>query len=64
MKFLLKIGSFLGLGLTVVPAFFVFFGALTWDTHAALMAAGTLLWFVTAPFWLYKENPTDNAVEG
>lgn len=64
MKYLLKIGSFLGLALTVVPAFFVFSGALTWDIHAALMAAGALLWFVTAPFWLYKESPADNAVEG
>jgi len=28
----------LGLGLTVVPAFLVFAGRLTWDTHAVLMA--------------------------
>ena len=64
MKYLLKLGSFLGLALTVVPAFFVFSGALTWDTHALLMAVGALLWFVTAPFWLYKETPTNSTPEG
>lgn len=63
MKYLLKIGSFIGLGLTVIPSFFVFSGALAWDTHAALMAAGALLWFVTAPFWLYKESPANRGAE-
>ena len=57
MKNLLKTGSFVGLGLTVVPAFLVFSGVLTWDTHAVLMAIGAVLWFVTAPFWLYRDNP-------
>jgi heme/copper-type cytochrome/quinol oxidase subunit 4 len=56
MKNLLKIGSFLGLGLTVIPAFLVFSGVLTWDTHAVLMAVGAVLWFATAPFWLYRDN--------
>jgi len=64
MKYLLKIGSFLGLALTVVPAFFVFSGALTFDTHATLMGIGAVLWFITAPFWLYNENPADNTVDG
>ena len=57
MRNLLKIGSFLGLGLTVFPAFLVFFGVMTWDTHVVLMAVGAVLWFVTAPFWLYRDNP-------
>lgn len=52
MKMLLKLGSFVGLGLTVVPAFLVFAGRLTWNTHAVLMGIGALLWFVTAPFWM------------
>ncbi len=56
MKYLLKTGSYLGLGLTVVPSFFVFSGALTWSTHATLMAIGALLWFATAPFWLLRDG--------
>jgi len=56
MNHLLKAGSFAGLALTVIPAFLVFMGTLTWDTHALLMAVGALLWFVTAPFWMVKEG--------
>ena len=53
-KLLLKLASFVGLGLTVVPAFLTFAGTITWDTHATMMAIGTLLWFTTAPFWMRK----------
>jgi len=56
MRTLLKIGSFVGLALTVVPALLVFSGTLTWRVHATLMAIGAVLWFVTAPFWMVKEN--------
>jgi hypothetical protein len=63
MKYLLKTGSFVGLGLTVVPAFLVFSGTLTWDTHAVLMAVGALLWFGTAPFWMVKEEAAHNPTE-
>jgi len=59
MKNILKIGSFIGLGLTVIPAVFVFYGTLTWDTHAMLMAIGALLWFATAPFWLLKDESAE-----
>jgi hypothetical protein len=52
MKHLLRAGSAVGLGLTIVPAFLVFTGALTWRAHAVLMAVGALLWFGTAPFWM------------
>jgi hypothetical protein len=58
MRYLLKAGSYLGLALTVVPAFCVFSGAITWDTHAVLMGIGALLWFGTAPFWMVKEETT------
>jgi len=58
MRQLLKAASFTGLGLTIVPAFLVFSGTLSWDTHAILMLIGALLWFVTAPFWLAKEADT------
>lgn len=56
MTFVLKAASFLGLALTVVPAFLVLTGSLTWRTHAVLMAVGALLWFATAPFWMVRED--------
>lgn len=52
---LLKALSFLGLGLTAVPAFLVFAEVIVWDTHATLMLVGTLLWFATSPFWMQEE---------
>lgn len=55
MSSLLKLGSLIGLGLTVVPAFLVFAGTIPWETHATLMLVGTLLWFITAPFWMHTE---------
>ena len=57
MTALLKLLSLAGLLLTVVPAFLVFAGSLTWSTHATLMLVGTVLWFVTAPFWMHGEPP-------
>jgi hypothetical protein len=56
MKVALKIGSFLGLGLTVIPAILVFLELIEWNTHATLMAIGAVLWFATAPFWLVNDE--------
>lgn len=61
MTVLLKLLSFAGLGLTVAPAFLVFAGVTTWDTHATLMLVGTALWFGTAPFWMESPDPTSAA---
>jgi len=61
MKQLLKAGSMVGLGLTIVPALLVFAGRLTWHTHAVLMAVGTLLWFATAPFWMAGDDTTKSS---
>lgn len=55
MEPLLKFASFLGLSLTVCPAFFVFAGAISWETHALFLGVGTVLWFATAPFWMKQE---------
>ena len=55
MTLLLKVLSFVGLGLTVVPSFLVFADVIVWDTHATLMLVGTLLWFATSPFWMQDE---------
>ena len=56
MDILLKVVSAAGLGLTVVPSYFVFCGSITWETHAILMLVGTVVWFGSAPFWMKKEN--------
>ena len=48
--------SMAGLGLTVIPAFLVFTGHITWDTHARLMLLGALTWFCSAPFWMSRED--------
>jgi len=58
MKMILKIISFIGLILTVLPSFMVFSGSITLDMHKWLMLLGTILWFVTAPFWMNK-NATE-----
>ncbi len=57
MRTLLKLTSFAGLGLTVVPSFLVFAGRIAWGTHAALMLVGTVLWFASAPFWMLETKP-------
>jgi hypothetical protein len=52
MKLTLKLISFIGLLLTVVPSFLVYSGTIAFTQHKTLMLIGTLLWFTTAPFWL------------
>ncbi|GAA4458359.1 hypothetical protein GCM10023189_30480 [Nibrella saemangeumensis] len=56
MKTILKPLSYIGLALTVVPAFLVFYGVLSLADHKLLMLAGMLLWFVTAPFWILEKK--------
>ncbi len=53
---LLKILSFIGLGLTIIPSILVYLGTISHDMHINLMAAGMITWFVTAPFWINKDN--------
>lgn len=56
MKNTLKILSFLGLALTLLPSFFVFNGILDDTDYKLMMLVGTIGWFVTAPFWIFKEK--------
>jgi len=55
MRALLICASLIALGLTIIPAVLVASGILSWSTHANLMAAGMVLWFVTAPYWMKKD---------
>jgi hypothetical protein len=56
MKTIVKLSSFLSLALTVFPAFFVFLNKISWQTHANLMLAGAILWFLTAPAWMKRRS--------
>lgn len=56
MQAILKLISFLGLLLTVVPSLLVFSGTIELSFHKTLMLIGTLLWFGTAPFWMNKQK--------
>lgn len=55
MRTLLKVISYIGLALTVIPSFLVVAGSLSLDTHKLLMAIGMILWFAASPFWMDKK---------
>ncbi len=52
---LLKLLSYLGLALTLVPSLLVFYGVIELTAYKWLILAGTLLWFATAPFWINED---------
>lgn len=54
MKLLIKIISYLSLGLTLFPSFLVFTGSISLDSSKMLSFAGTVIWFVSAPSWMNK----------
>ena len=56
MTTILKIVSLIGLLLTIVPAFLVFSGSLQIEQHYTLMLIGTVVWFLSAPFWMLKKK--------
>jgi hypothetical protein len=54
MKTLLKIISFIGLGLMFVSAILVFNDGMARRTYEITALVGTLLWFVPVPFWMKR----------
>jgi len=56
MKTALKIMSYLGLILTLLPAFLHFAGAIDFETHKWITLVGTVIYLSTAPFWMNKEK--------
>lgn len=56
MNLLLKIISFTGLALTVVPSMLVFTDNISFEMHTQLMIAGMILWFSTSPFWMKEKE--------
>lgn len=54
MKLLVKIISYISLGLTLIPSFLVFTGNISLDSGKMLTLVGTIIWFVSAPSWMNK----------
>ena len=62
MKLLLKVISFLGLSLTVLPAFLVFNEIISFESHKTLALIGTACWLISAPFWMNKKTKTSTDI--
>ncbi len=58
MKGLVRVLSFFGLGLTIIPSTMVIAGSMDLETNKNLMAIGMLIWFAAAPFWINKKKST------
>ena len=56
VKISLKIVSFIGLFLTLIPSIMVFSNGLDLDSCKNLMLLGTIIWFGTSPFWMNKKE--------
>ena len=55
MKLLSKVGSGIGLFLTIAPSVLVFNNAMELDTAKLVMLLGTVIWFAGAPLWMNEE---------
>jgi hypothetical protein len=51
MRAFIIFGAVVGLILTIVPSFLVFFGVISWESHANLMTAGMIVWFASASWY-------------
>jgi len=62
MNITLKIISYTGLLLTILPAFLHFYGIIEFEQHKWITFLGTVLYLTTAPFWMNKEKkkPVEN----
>lgn len=56
MKNILKFISFAALALTLAPSFLVFKGIITPELSKTLMLIGTIVWFISASFWMNKSE--------
>ncbi len=59
MKTLLRIISLIGLVLVLLPAILTFAGHMDFEETKTWMVIGTVVWFVTAIFWLGKKKPAE-----
>ena len=59
MNIVLKLLSYVGLGLTIVPAVLQLAGFPN-VPYVLLTTLGMVLWFLTAPFWINKSTNYEN----
>ncbi|BET68326.1 hypothetical protein ASA1KI_32440 [Opitutales bacterium ASA1] len=57
MKPVLKLLSYAGLALSLLPSFFVFAGTMAPATSKTIMIVGMVLWFSTALLWIKPTKP-------
>ncbi len=56
MKTMLILLSILGLFTTIVPPILLFLGKIELGDMKIWMGVGMVMWFVTAPFWINKQQ--------
>ncbi len=56
MKILLKVLSYMALGVLILGPILYYLGRVELDTNKHLMLAGTLVWFAIAPFWMKSKS--------
>lgn len=56
MKILLKLASFAGLILSIVPPVLFFLEKMEMENMKFWMGVGMVAWMVTAPFWINKKQ--------
>ena len=52
----IKIISFTGLILTLIPSILVYQGDIDLEMNKMLMLIGNFCWFLTAPYWMNKNQ--------
>lgn len=61
MNNVLKLLSFIGLVLTILPPVLLFMGKLEMDAMKWIMGFGMVFWMSTAPFWINKTVGSDQS---
>jgi len=56
MKTVLRLVSYLGLALSVIPPLLLWAGRIEMSTNRVLLNVGMCLWFGTAIFWIKREK--------
>lgn len=59
MRNLLKAISYAGLALTILPSLLVLSGSMDLERHYTWTLAGTVIWFLTAPFWMDRKKKAE-----
>lgn len=56
MKIFLKLLSFAGLALSIVPSILFFMDSMDMGSMKLWMGLGMIMWMVSAPFWVNKNS--------